>query len=340
MWKHDNNLLWHLNPRKLLWHFQIGSFIWICCLGHKPSTLSLIPPRIMFLEGAVPPLSTSEVPPAPARDTRAPMAMVSKAKRHWGPSAWESSPRPGRPWEPWSGSVQQTQMLMIDPKNFKTKSYLFILLCPHHMHKHSKADTLPHTILLSFPEKPSLHICTAAEAARNMCTEQRGGSLAGHVAVAAQSQPVSAWPSLLALTEGMQCLATSLLTGWQIWMILCWGIETLPAESRRLSTTLCQGMALSHQAPVCHYMTQWHVWSQCAVEKCGTSVSSIRGDGKCISNPWNRVNVLYINCIYTYLGIDASFKLDLYSLKFYSNFSNLLLKLLNRYSKLNLEWMY
>lgn len=189
MWKHDNNLLWHLNPRKLLWHFQIGSFIWICCLGHKPSTLSLIPPRIMFLEGAVPPLSTSEVPPAPARDTRAPMAMVSKAKRHWGPSAWESSPRPGRPWEPWSGSVQQTQMLMIDPKNFKTKSYLFILLCPHHMHKHSKADTLPHTILLSFPEKPSLHICTAAEAARNMCTEQRGGSLAGHVAVAAQSQP-------------------------------------------------------------------------------------------------------------------------------------------------------
>lgn len=34
----------------------------------------------MLLEGAVPPLSSSEVPPAPARDSSIPMAMVNKAQ--------------------------------------------------------------------------------------------------------------------------------------------------------------------------------------------------------------------------------------------------------------------
>lgn len=80
MWKHDNNLLWCLKPRKQLWHFQIGSFIWVCWLGLKHSTLSRISPWTMFLECAVPPLSISELPPAPARDSSILMAMVSKAQ--------------------------------------------------------------------------------------------------------------------------------------------------------------------------------------------------------------------------------------------------------------------
>lgn len=59
---------------------KLEGFFKIFWLGLKSSTLTLISPWTMLLEGAVPPLNSSEVPPAPARDSSIPMAMVNKAQ--------------------------------------------------------------------------------------------------------------------------------------------------------------------------------------------------------------------------------------------------------------------
>lgn len=328
MWKHDNNLLWCLKPRKQLWHFQIGSFIWVCWLGLKPSTLSLISPWTMFLEGVVPPLSNSEVPPAPAKGQESPMAIVNKAQEWWAFSmrrlSWTQQAL-----EPWSGPVQQTQKLMIEPKNLKIRSYLFFLVSPHHMHKHPKAGIFPYTIFTLFSWKALTAPLYCIREHVHRAEGREPGRTHGHGCM------VLAWH----WQQDANALSPPSSLGGEIWMILCWGTQPLPAESSRLSTALSQGMALSHQAPDCHCMTQQHVWSH-VLWKITTSGASIRWDGKCMSNLWNRINGLWVNCIYTYLGMDASISLHLYFPEFYYIFCNLLLKLLNKCSKLNLEWMY
>lgn len=228
---------------------------------------------------------------------------------------------------------------MTELKNFKTKSYLFLLLSPHHMYKHSKANIFPHTIFILFSWKAlTAPLCCSWGSSVHRAERREPGRTHGHCGMASLA--------LLAGTDSgmlMPCHLPPYLEGRYEWS--CAGApshsQQRPAGWAQLSVRVWHRLTNFQAVTVWHNdtITQWHVWSH-VLWKTTTSSASIRWDGKCVSNPRNRIDVLYVNCIYTFLGIDESISLHLYSLEFYYTFCNLFLKLLNRYSKLNLEWMY
>lgn len=244
MWKCGNNLLWHLNPRKKLWQFQIGSFTWVCWLGPKPFVLSHIATN--HVPGGC--CATSEqrwgacCAPSQAQlcqgRVQRPQWQWWARPKHplpWGSAvhlAWDGCLGPSRPWERCSGSVQQTQKLMIGLKNFKTKYfYLFLLLSPHHMHKPPKVDIFPHTFftLLSWKVPYSTFVQQP----------RQQGACAGGGGEGARQDP---WQSLhgpsLALLAGTDwgdanaLPPPSSLRG-EKWMILCQGHPATPGREQQ-----------------------------------------------------------------------------------------------------------
>lgn len=253
------------------------------------------------------------------------------------PSAWESSHGLEILGPESLGLVQFSKLKWLNWRTSKL-SLIYFFSFPLTTHTNTLRLTFFHIqFSLPFPEKPSLHLCTAAEAARNRCRVQRGGIQAGHMAVTAWSP---AWPSFLALMGGCWCLSTSLLTQREDG-----NDPVLGRHSQQRAAGWAQlSVRVWHCPTKLQFVIAWHndMYDHTVLWKITTSSAAIRWDGKRIklTNIINSINVLWVNCIYTYLGIDASISLHLYSLEFYYTFCNLLLKLLNRYSKLNLELMY
>lgn len=183
-----------------------------------PQTIhSDILPWTMLLEGAVPPLSNGEVPAVPSARHSSSRAgsRAHNCNGKWGlamasghPLTWggvvhltqDCSLRPRRPWKLCSGSVQQTQKLMIGLKNLKTKPfYLFLLLYPHHMHS-PKSDIFPHKFFTCFSWKAlivPLYYSWGSKKHMQRAEGREPGRTHGRPCM------VPAWPSLLALTGGM-----------------------------------------------------------------------------------------------------------------------------------------
>lgn len=95
--------------------------------------------------------------------------------------------------------------------------------------------------------------------------------------VAAWSQPGLA---LLAGTDwgDANALPPPSSLGGEIGMLLCWGFQTLPAESSRLGTALCQGMALWHCLTKLQFVIVWHndMYDHNVLWKITTSSARIR----------------------------------------------------------------